>query len=289
MTEIRKGLRRLLAQPGIVVAPGAYDCLSARIIERAGFPAVYMTGYGISASFLGRPDVGLLTMTEMAGAAGRMAAAVSIPVIADADTGYGNPINVTRTVQEYERAGVAALHIEDQTWPKRCGNMEGKQVIPKEEMVQKVRAAVKARQDGDLVIIARTDAIAVNGLEDALERGRAYAKAGADVIFVEAPRNLEDVRAIAASIEAPLLFNRTASGKAPPLSVAELEALGFKMVIFPTHALYAVSRTVAALMEEIKRTGSVAPSPDRLPSFDEFNDLIGLPEIRELEREFGVS
>ncbi len=172
-------LRHLLAGPDLLVAPGAYDALSARLIARAGFPAVYMTGFGTAASVLGQPDVGLLTMSEMVARASALASVVGdLPLIADADTGYGNPLNVRRTIREYERAGVAGLHIEDQVWPKKCGHMEGKQVIPMEEMVQKVRAAVDARQDPDFVIIARTDANAVYGLEDALRRGRAYREAG---------------------------------------------------------------------------------------------------------------
>src|SRR5437660_2736560 len=184
-------LRELLVQPGLLVAPGAYDGLSARLIAQAGFSLIYMTGFGTAASVLGQPDVGLLTMSEMVGRAGALASVLGdLPLIADADTGYGNPINVRRTVREYEHAGVAGLHIEDQVWPKKCGHMEGKQVIPMEEMVQKIRAAVDARQDPDFVIIARTDANAVNGLEDALLRGQAYHEAGDDVILIVAPLSL---------------------------------------------------------------------------------------------------
>src|SRR5256714_11916196 len=190
-------LLELLAGPDLIVAPGAYDALSARLIAQAGFPAVYMTGFGTAASVLGQPDVGLLTMSEMVSRAAALAAVVGDrPLIADADTGYGNPINVRRTVREYERAGVAAIHIEDQVWPKKCGHMEGKQVIPVDEMVQKIRAAADARQDPDFVIIARTDANAVNGFEDALQRGKAYREAGADVLFIEAPRSLAELRTI---------------------------------------------------------------------------------------------
>ena len=186
--RVTSRLRELLAGPDLVVAPGAYDGLSARLIAQAGFSLVYMTGFGTAASVLGQPDVGLLTMSEMVGRAAALAAVSGdLPLIADADTGYGNPINVRRTIREYEHAGVAGLHIEDQVWPKKCGHMEGKQVIPMDEMVQKIRAAVDARQDPDFVIIARTDANAVNGLEDALLRGQAYREAGADVIFIEAP------------------------------------------------------------------------------------------------------
>src|SRR6266516_4139809 len=192
-------LRELFAQPDLFVAPGAYDALSARLIAQAGFPAVYMTGFGTAASVLGQPDVGLLTMSEMVSRAAAIAAVIAsvvgdLPLIADADTGYGNPINVRRTIREYERAGVAGVHIEDQVWPKKCWHMEGKQVIPKDEMVQKVRAAVEASIDPDFVTIARTDANAVNGLENALLRGQAYHEAGADVIFIEAPRSIAELQ-----------------------------------------------------------------------------------------------
>src|SRR5919109_957694 len=202
-------LRELLTGPDLLVIPGAYDALSARLITQAGFQAVYMTGFGTAASVLGQPDVGLLTMSEMLNRAAALAAVVGdVPLIADADTGYGNPINVRRTVREYERAGVAALHIEDQVWPKKCGHMEGKQVIPMAEMVQKIHAAVDARQDPDFVIIARTDANAVYGLEDALRRGQAYREAGADVIFIEAPRSMAELQAIKKAFPGvPLLYN----------------------------------------------------------------------------------
>src|SRR5437588_12093086 len=206
-------LRELLAGPEMLVVPGAYDSLSARLIAQSGFPSIYMTGFGTAASVLGQPDVGLLTMSEMVSRAAAISAVIAsvagdLPLIADADTGYGNPINVRRTIHEYERAGVAGLHIEDQVWPKKCGHMEGKQVIPMEEMVQKVRAAVDARQDPDFVIIARTDANAVTGFEDALRRGRAYREAGADIVFIEAPRSITELRAIAeAFTDVPLLFN----------------------------------------------------------------------------------
>ena len=247
-------LRELLAQPDLFVAPGAYDALSARLIAQAGFPAVYMTGFGTAASVLGQPDVGLLTMSEMVSRAAALAAVVGDrPLIADADTGYGNPINVRRTIREYERAGVAAVHIEDQLWPKKCGHMEGKQVIPLDEMVQKIRAAVDARQDPDFVIIARTDANAVYGLEDALRRGRAYREAGADVIFIEAPRSIEELRTIAQAFpDVPLLYNWAESGKTPLLSLEEIHALGFKLVIFPVSLLFAATHALLSLLEVLR-------------------------------------
>ncbi len=280
-------LRELMSGDEPVVAPGAYDALSARLIEQAGFGAVYMTGFGTAASYLGRPDVGLLGMSEMADQARRIAAAVSLPVIADADTGYGNPLNVVRTAQTYERAGVAALHIEDQLAPKRCGHMDGKQLIPAAEMAEKVKAAVAARSDPDFAVIARTDARAVEGLPAALERARRYRDAGADVLFVEAPETEAEVETIAATLsDVPLLFNWAEGGKTPPISLERLRELGFRIVIFPIGALLAATRAVREVLAGIRATGT--PSLDRLVPFGEFLDLIGLPEMRELEGRFGA-
>ena len=284
-------LRELLVQRGLLVAPGAYDALSARLIAQAGFPAVYMTGFGTAASVLGQPDVGLLTMSEMVSRAEALAAVVGDrPLIADADTGYGNPINVRRTIREYERAGVAAIHIEDQVWPKKCGHMEGKQVIPVDEMVQKIRAAVDARQDPDFVIIARTDANAVYGLEDALRRGRAYHEAGADVIFIEAPRSIEELRAIAQAFpDVPLLYNWAESGKTPLLPLEEIHALGFKLVIFPVSMLFAATQALLDLLEALKQGQTSLAFAERMVTFSQFTDQVGLPDIQDLERRYGVN
>lgn len=284
-------LRELLAGPDLLVAPGAYDALSARLIAQAGFSAVYMTGFGTAASALGQPDVGLLTMSEMVNRAAALAAVVGdLPLISDADTGYGNPINVRRTIREYERAGVAAVHIEDQVWPKKCGHMEGKQVIPIDEMVQKIRAAVDARQDPDFVIIARTDANAVNGLEDALQRGQAYCEAGADVIFIEAPRSVAELRVIKQAFpDVPLLFNWAESSKTPFLSLEEIRSLGFKLVLFPVSLLFAATHAMSGLLEILKRGETSIPFHSHMVTFAQFTDLIGLPEIQELERRYGVN
>ena len=284
-------LRRLLAGPDLLVAPGAYDALSARLIAGAGFPAVYMTGFGTAASVLGQPDVGLLTMSEMVARASALASVVGdLPLIADADTGYGNPLNVHRTIREYERAGVAGLHIEDQVWPKKCGHMEGKQVIPLEEMAQKVRAAVDARQDPDFVIIARTDANAVNGLADALQRGRAYRNAGADVIFIEAPRSIEELQAIAQAFsDTPLLFNWAESGKTPLLSLPEIQTLGFKLVIFPVSLLFAATHAMLSLLEVLQQGETPTPFSSSMVTFAQFTQHIGLPDIQEMERRYGVN
>jgi 2,3-dimethylmalate lyase len=272
-----------------ILAPGAYDALSARMIEQAGFPAVYMTGFGTSASLLGRPDVGLLTMSQMVDNARRIAQAVEVPVIADADTGYGNPLNVIRTVQEYERAGVSAIHIEDQVTPKKCGHMENKQVISAAEMTEKIRAAVEARRSGDFLIIARTDARASEGLDSALRRARAYHEAGADILFVEAPQSEEEVAQIARAFpNVPLLFNWAEGGKTPPLPLARLKELGYRIVIFPISTLLAAAKAIRAALAEIKAQGTPAHMfPDRT-AFQEFNEMIGLREIQELEKRFAT-
>jgi 2-methylisocitrate lyase-like PEP mutase family enzyme len=280
-------LRALLDSGQTILAPGAFDPLAARLVEEAGFPAVYMTGFGTSAALIGRPDVGLLTMTEMADNAGRIAACVDIPVIADADTGYGNPLNVIRTVGAYEAAGVAGIHIEDQVAPKKCGHMAGKLVIPAEEMAQKVRAAVEARTQPEFVIIARTDARAVEGLERALDRARMYREAGADALFIEAVVTEEEAEeAIRAFPGVPLLFNWAEGGKTPPISLGRLTELGYRIVIFPISTLLAATAAMRRILLEIAQAGSPAGVLHELPTFDEFLNFIGLPEVREAERRY---
>jgi 2,3-dimethylmalate lyase len=280
-------LRELLNSGQTVVAPGAFDPLAARLVEEAGFAAVYMTGFGTSAALLGRPDVGLLTMTEMADSAGRIAACVDIPLIADADTGYGNPLNVIRTVGAYEAAGVAGLHIEDQVAPKKCGHMEGKQVIGADEMAQKVRAAVDARTDPDFVIIARTDARAVEGLDSALDRARRYRDAGADVLFIEALVSEAEIEAAAAAFpDVPLLFNWAEGGKTPPVGLDRLTELGYRIVIFPIGTLLAATAAMRRILREIAAAGTPASLLGELPTFGEFTDFIGLPEVRGIEQRY---
>ncbi len=276
-------LRQLLAGQGIVVAPGAHDALTAKIIEKVGFPAVYMTGYGQAASHLGKPDVGLLTMSEMVSRAANIVEAVGIPVIADADTGFGNAINVMRTVREYEKAGVAAIQLEDQVAPKKCGHMTGRQVVPQAEMVGKIKAAVDARRDADLVIIARTDARTVHGLDEALTRAKAYEEAGADILFVESPESIEEMKRITAGFTVPVLANMVEGGRTPLLPVPELAAIGYQLVIYPTASTYTVTLAITRLMEQLKATGTTAGMLDQMIAFSEFNELIGLPQIRETE------
>ena len=280
-------LRALLESGQTIVAPGAFDPLAARLVEEAGFPAVYMTGFGTSAALIGRPDVGLLTMTEMVGNAGRIAACVDIPVIADADTGYGNPLNVIRTVGAYEAAGVAGIHIEDQVAPKKCGHMDGKQVIGAQEMAEKVRAAAEARTQPEFVIIARTDARAVEGLAAAIERGRLYRAAGADVLFIEAVVSEAEAEEVASAFpDVPLLFNWAEGGKTPPIGLDRLTEIGYQIVIFPIGTLLAATAAMRRILREIAQAGTPAAVMDELPSFGEFLDFIGLPEVRNVEQRY---
>ena len=275
-------LRALLAGTGLVIAPGAYDALSARLAEQAGFEAVYMTGFGASASLLGLPDIGLLSSAEMADHARRLAAAVSVPLIADADDGYGEVLNVMRTVRGLEAAGVAAVQLEDQVSPKRCGHMAGKRVVAAEAMVEKVRAAVEARASDSLMIIARTDARAVEGLDAALERARRYRDAGADVLFVEAPEDEDEVAAVAEAFpDAPLVFNALEGGLTPPMDLERLIALGFRLVLFPLTALLAATRAVQEALATLRANPRPA-APGALP-FEAFTDVVGLSALRRLE------
>jgi 2,3-dimethylmalate lyase len=284
----RARLRELLAGPGPVVAPGAYDALSARLVEQAGFDVAYMTGFGTTASLIGRPDVGLLGGAEMVDNARRIVAAVDVPVIADADTGYGNAINVVRTVQSYEQAGVAGLHLEDQVMPKKCGHMGGKAVIPAEEMAGKIRAAVAARRDPDLVLIARTDAAAVEGLDAAIDRARAYADAGADLLFVEAPTSEDQIARVARELAgvAPLVFNWAEGGRTPPIPLDRIAEMGFALVLFPIGTLLAATAGIRALLAALKADGTPAAALPGVPTFDEFTELIGLPEIGAVQQRF---
>ena len=284
----RARLRELLSAGPPVMAPGAYDALSARLIELAGFDVVYMTGFGTTASLIGRPDVGLLSGSEMVENARRIVAAVDVPVIADADTGYGNAINVVRTVQVYEQAGVAGIQLEDQVTPKKCGHMSGKQLIGADEMVGKLRAAVEARRDPDLLVIARTDAVAVTGTDDAIARARAFADAGADVLFVEAPTSEADIERVAAELRgvAPLVFNWAEGGRTPPLSLERITELGFSLVIYPIGTLLAATAGIRSLLATLKSDGVPTAALDDLPAFGEFTDLIGLPEVQRLEQRY---
>ncbi|MBV9002957.1 MAG: isocitrate lyase/PEP mutase family protein, partial [Solirubrobacterales bacterium] len=264
------GLRQRFEAGEMVLAPGCYDALGARLVEEAGFSAAYMTGFGSAASRLGRPDIGLMTLPEMVDNARRIAQAVDIPVIADADTGYGNSINVIRTVREYETAGVSAIHLEDQVMPKKCGHMSGKQVVPAGEMAAKVSAAVAARRSPDFLIIARTDARAVEGLDAALARARIYREAGADALFVEAPQSTDEIEAVAAAFpDVPLLFNYAEGGKTPPVTYERLRELGFSLVIFPLTLLLVATEAMRAALARIKTDGTPIGLLPSLLGFDE--------------------
>ena len=279
-------LREMLRRPGILAVPGIYDAFTARIAVAAGFEAVYMTGSGSSTSLLGKPDVGLLTMTEMTNNAARIVEAVNTPVIADADTGYGNAVNLIRTLHEYERAGVAAVHIEDQVIPKKCGHMEGKRLVSVEEMVGKIRAAVEARRDPDFIIIARTDARSVLGFDETVHRASRYAQAGADMIFGEALQSREELSEFANKVKVPLFTDSTEWGKTPLLTTKELEELGYKIVIFSTAALRVVHKAVEDLMKELRLKGTQIHYLDRMKTRQETYELIGYPEFKDLENRY---
>ena len=264
--------KKLVLDGEILVLPGAYDALSAKIVEQAGFKAVTFGGYPASGSLLAKPDVSLLTMTEMVNQARYIAEAVGIPLFADGDTGHGNVTNVTRTVREFERAGVAGLFIEDQMFPKRCGHMEGKQVISTDEMVAKIKAAVDARTDDDLMIMARTDSLAVYGIDDAIERGIRYAEAGADIIFIEAPPSVKDMRRVCREVNAPMLANMVEGGK-----------IGYSIATFPLSTLYAAAYGVRSAMDALFKTGTTAGYMDKMITFTNFNNLVGLEKVRATE------
>lgn len=278
--------RQLLNQPGIIQAPGAYDCLTAKLIQQAGFPAVYMTGAGTSVAQLGYPDLGLATMTDMIANAGSIADILDVPLIADADTGYGGILNVRRTIRQYERAGVAAVHIEDQEMPKRCGHLDDKKVVSAQDMVQKIRAAVDARTDDDFTIIVRTDSIAVTGWEDAMHRCEQYMKAGADALFVEALRTPEEVEQVAKNLDIPLLYNFVESGKSPLLSAADLDKFGFKIVIYPASALLSVTHIVEQVMAQLKETGTTAHLMDKMVTLEACFEAVGLSSMLAEDAQF---
>src|SRR5436305_9973385 len=269
----RKALRRLIARDGYTMVPGAYDTLTARLVEQAGFAAVYLTGGGYSRAS-GYPDLGLLSLTENAMFIGRTVEAVGIPVIADADTGYGNAINVIRTVREYEKTGVAGFHIEDQVSPKKCGHYEGKEVIGRAEMIGKIKAAVDTRRDGDMVIIARSDARAIEGLAAAVDRVNAYLEAGADVGFVETPQTIEELRTVGGELRGPALVNVFEGGKTPMLGAEELEAMGFRLGIYPSQTHRAAIRAAQRVLAAMKRDGDTRAIATELATFQEREDAV---------------
>lgn len=281
-----KRLRARLAEDEILVLPGTPDAMTARIIEESGFDAVYVTGAGFANASFGSPDVGLVTLSEVVTHVGRIADAVDIPVVVDADTGYGGVLNVHRAVRQLERAGAAAIQLEDQITPKRCGHFDGKSVVPTAEMLQKLAATTDARTDPDLVIIARTDARQTGGFDDAVERARAYRDAGADLIFVEAPQSIDELRRLPGLIDAPLIANMVEGGKTPLLDAHELQDLGYRAVLFANTALRVAAKAVGAAMRDLRATGGTKSLLDDMVTWDERQRLIRLPEMQDLEAKF---
>jgi methylisocitrate lyase len=284
--EKAKLVRRHLSEKGQLVMPGVFDALSAKIASRAGFEVIFITGYSLSATLLGEPDFGLLTQTEVVSAAERICSVTDTPVIVDADTGYGNAINVIRTVQDLSRAGAAGMFLEDQVWPKRCGHMKGKQVIPLDEQLKKLRAALEARNDHDFYIVARTDSRQALGLSEAIARGIAFKEAGADAVFVEAPESKEEMKEIARHVPGPLVANMLERGVTPLMSPQELKELGFDLIVWPLAPVYSVAKSLAEVYSTLRRDGSTARILDRLMPFDDFNEIVGLEEKYLLDQKY---
>ena len=279
-------IRQALAKHGQLIMPGVYDALSAKIAARAGFEVTFITGYSLSATLLGEPDFGLLTQTEVVSAAQRICSVIDTPVIVDADTGYGNAINVIRTVQDLVRAGAAGMFLEDQVWPKRCGHMRGKQVISLEEQLNKLRAAVEAKGQDDFFIIARTDARQALGLDEAIKRAIAFKNAGADAVFIEAPESKDEMREIASQVKGHLVANMLERGVTPLMGPEELKDLGFDLIVWPLAPLYSVAKSLTEVYTTLRKEGSTISILDRLMPFDEFNAIVGLNEKYLLDAKF---
>lgn len=288
MIERAAILRSALASGKTLTMPGVFDALSARLAAQAGFETIFLSGYGMSATRLGEPDFGFLDAGEVVATAMRVCAAVDVSVVVDADTGYGNALNVMRTVRELVRAGAAGIFLEDQVWPKRCGHMQGKRVVPVDEQVAKLRAAVEARGDSGLVIVARTDARQAVGLDDAITRAHAYREAGADALFVEAPASVDELREIGRRLPPPLVANMVEKGATPDLSASELAALGFQWVVHPVAALFAATHAMQELYAHLRADGDTRAARHRQVSFPEFNRIVGLDEKYALDERFGV-
>lgn len=279
-------IRSALAEHSQLIMPGVYDALSAKIAARAGFEVIFITGYSLSATLLGEPDFGLLTQTEVVSAAQRICSVVDTPVIVDADTGYGNAINVIRTVQDLIRAGAAGMFLEDQIWPKRCGHMQGKQVIPLDEQLKKLRAAIEARENSEFFIVARTDSRQALGLDEAIIRGLAFKEAGADAVFIEAPESKEEMKLISEQVPGPLVANMLERGVTPLMGPRELKDLGFDLIVWPLAPLYSVAKSLTDVYTTLRRDGSTLAILDRLMAFDEFNRIVGLEEKYALDAKY---
>src|SRR4051812_22302080 len=284
----RKRVQAILDEHKSIVFPGVYDTLSARLAARAGFPMAFISGYSVAATALGEPDMGLLTQTELVAQARRVGGSVEIPIIVDADTGYGNPLNVIRTVRDLIDAGAAGCFLEDQQWPKKCGHMRGKRVIEREEYIDKIRAAADTRGDADFFIVARTDALAVAGMDEAIERVTQARRAGADASFVEAPNSLEELAEIGRRAPAPIVANMIEKGKTPVLPKQQLAELGFHLILYPLAGLFAAARALASIYETIRKHDTTLGADTPLMAFDEFNDLIGVETKYKLAEKYGV-
>lgn len=286
MNEQKKSLRTRLQQPGLVVAPGVFDMVSLRLADSFGFDALYMTGYGTVASHLGLPDAGLATYSDMVGRVTAMAGMARTPLIADADTGYGGLLNMRHTVRGYEAAGAAAIQLEDQEFPKKCGHTPGRRVIPMEDMVQKIRVAADSRNSPDFLIIARTDARTSLGLDEALRRAEAYARAGADILFVESPESEEEMRRIGQRFDVPLVANMVERGRTPVLTRAELESIGYKIAIFPVTAMLAAVQAMTTVYQTLQEQGSSASMPVPLYDFADLTRLMGFEDVWAFDKRY---
>jgi 2-methylisocitrate lyase-like PEP mutase family enzyme len=287
-TMAQTRVQQILDEVGSIVFPGIFDTLSARIAQRVGFPMAFISGYSVAATTIGEPDMGLLTQTEMVQRARQICSCVDIPIIVDADTGYGNPLNVYRTIEQLIAAGAAGCFLEDQVWPKRCGHMQGKQVISRDQYINKIRAAVDARADRDFFIVARTDALAVDGMDEAIARVEAAREAGANASFVEAPNSLEHLQEIGRRSPAPNVANMIEGGKTPVLPKSELADLGFHLILYPLSGLYAAARSIETMYEKLRTDGTTIGEEHRLMTFPQFNDLIGVEQKYEQARKYGV-
>jgi 2,3-dimethylmalate lyase len=288
-TKRKVSLRRQIEdKKKIMVLPGVFDALSARIAEKVGFDAIFQTGYGSAAALLGMPDYGFLNAGETIDNARRIIRAVNIPVIVDVDTGYGNPLNVWRLVRDLQNLGAAGIFLEDQVWPKRCGHMIGKEVVSKDDYIMKLKAALEARESRDFIVVARTDARAPLGLNEAIERGRAYHKAGADVIFIEAPNSIEELKKIAKSIDAPLVANMIEEGLTPNLPSKDLLKMGYRIVVFPLSGLYAATFAIKQVFLELKNTGATQEGRGMMVTFKDFNKFVDLQKYAALEKRYAL-
>ena len=284
-----KNLRNRLKSKKPLVIPGVYDALGAKIAQKVGFEAMFQTGYGTSATLFGMPDYGFIGAAETVDNARRICRAVSVPVIVDSDTGYGNALSVWKLVKELESAGAAGIFLEDQRWPKRCGHMQGKEVIPQEEYTEKLSAALDARESKDFIIVARTDARATEGLDAAIERGKQNKKTGANAIFVEAPRSLGEMKKIGKEINAPLVANMIEGGVTPLSSAETLNKMGFKIILYPLSVLYANTFATMNILKELKKSGNTTKYKQKVVNFDQFNELVELPKFRKMEKKFKFS